>query len=52
MAGTCSLVDRTYITAMPAIATSTMAEIHIKKNSIGLQLQAKCWYEQEELPQA
>ena len=30
-----------------------MAENHIKTNSImGLQLQAECWYEQEELPQA
>ena len=35
-----------------AIATLTMAENHIKPNSIGLQLQAECWYEQEEPPQA
>ena len=41
-----------YITAMPVIATSAMAENHIKTNSIGLQLQAECCYEQEELPQA
>ena len=25
-----------------------MAAIHINTNSIGLQLQAECWYEQEE----
>ena len=36
---------------MPAIATLAMAEIHIKTNSIGLQLQAECSYEQEGLPQ-
>ena len=38
-----------YATAMPAIATLTMAENHIRTDSIGLQLQAECWYEQEEL---
>jgi hypothetical protein len=29
-----------------------MAENHIKTDSIGLQLEAECWYEQEELPEA
>ena len=29
-----------------------MAENHINRDIIGLQLQAECWYEQEELPQA
>ena len=29
-----------------------MAENHTKKDSIGLQLQVECWYEQEELPKA
>ena len=52
MAGTCSLADRMYVTAMPAIATLTMAENHIKTDSIGLQLQAECWYEQEKLAEA
>ena len=37
---------------MPAIALSSMAENHIKTDSIGLQLQAAWWHEQEELPQA
>ena len=41
-----------YITAMAAIATSAMAENHIRTNSIGLQLQAEFWYAQQELPQA
>ena len=36
---------------MPTMATLTMAENHIKTDSIGLQLQVECWYEQEELPQ-
>ena len=36
---------------MTAIATLAMAENHINTNSIGLQLQAECWYEQKELPQ-
>ena len=31
--------------------SNIMAENHIKTNSIGLQLQAECWYEQEELLQ-
>ena len=48
MAGTCLPVERMYIT----MATLTMAEICIKTNSIGLQLKAKCWYGQEEIPQA
>ena len=39
-----------YATAIPA--TLTMAESHIKTDSIKLQLQAECWYEQDELPQA
>ena len=52
MAGTCSSVDRMNVTAMPRIATSAMAENHIKTDSIGLQLQVERWYEQEELPQA
>jgi len=30
-----------YVTAMPAIATSAMAENHIKTNTMQLQLQAK-----------
>ena len=30
MAGTCSPVDQMYVTAMPAMATLTMAEVHIK----------------------
>jgi hypothetical protein len=29
-----------------------MGKNHIKRNGIGLQLQAEGWYEQEELPQA
>ena len=28
-----------------------MAENHTKIDSIGLQLQVECWYEQEELPE-
>ena len=36
---------------MPTMATLTMAENHIKTDSIGLQLQVECWYEQEGLPQ-
>ena len=31
---------------------TTMAANHFKTNSTGLQLQAECWYEQEELPEA
>ena len=30
----------------------TLAEMHIKTKSIGLQLQAACWCEQEELLEA
>ena len=52
MAGTCSQLDRTYVTAMPGVATSAMAETHTKTDSIGLQLQMVCWYEHEELPEA
>ena len=52
MAGTCSPVDWVYRTAMPGIATLTVAENHIKTDSIGLQLQAECWYQQEDLIQA
>ena len=52
MAGTCSPVDRTHVTAMPGVATSAMAENHTKTDSIVLQLQVVCWYEQEELPEA
>ena len=52
MVGTCSPVDQTYITAMPGVATSTMAENHTKIDSIGLQLQVVWWYEHEELPKA
>jgi len=37
---------------MLAVATSAMAENHTKTDSIGLQLQVECWYEQEELPEA
>ena len=37
-----------YVTAMQAIATLTVAENHIKTSSIGSQLQAEGWYEQEE----
>ena len=44
--GTCSPVDQTYMTAMPGVATSAMAEHYTKTDSIGLQLQAECWYEQ------
>jgi hypothetical protein len=51
LAGTCSPLDRMYVTPMPTMATLTMAENHIKTDSIGLQLQVECWYEQEELPQ-
>ena len=40
VAGTCSPVDRMYVTAMPAIATSAMATSHIKTNSIGDQWSA------------
>jgi hypothetical protein len=40
------------VPGMPAIETSAMAGNHIKTNSIGLRLQAECWYEQEELPEA
>ena len=52
MAGTCSPVDQMHIIALPVIATLTMVANRTKTNSIGLQLQAECWYEQEELPQA
>ena len=38
--------------AMPGVATSAMAENHTNTDSIGLQLQVACWYEQEELPEA
>ena len=52
MAGKCSPVDWIFIiTAMPVVATSAMAENHIKTNSIGLQLQVEYWYEQEGRPQ-
>ena len=52
MVGTYSPVRRMYVTAIPAIATSSMAKIHIKTNSTGLQLQAEYWYEQEQVPRA
>ena len=52
VAGKCSPVDWMYVTAMPAIATLTMAEKHIKIDSTRLQLQPECWNEQEQLPQA
>ena len=32
------------------VATPAMAENHTQTDSIGLQLQVECWYEQEELP--
>ena len=48
VAGTCSLLDWMYVTAMPVIATSAMAENHIETNNIGLQ--AECCYEQEDQP--
>ena len=35
-----SSVDQMYVTAMPTIATLTMAENHIETDRIGLQLQA------------
>ena len=37
---------------VPGVAKSAMAENHTKTDSIGLQLQVECWYEQEELPEA
>ena len=52
VAGTCSPLDQKYVTAMPGVATSAMAENHTKTDSIRLQLQVECWYEQEELPEA
>ena len=52
MAGTRSPVDRTYVTAMPGVATSTMAENHTKTKGIGLQLRVECRFEQEELLEA
>ena len=52
MVGIHSAVDQMYGTPMPTIATLTMAENRIKTDSIGSQLQAECWYEQEKLPQA
>ena len=51
VAGTLSLLDRMYTTAVPAIAPSAMADNYIKTNSIGLQLQAECWHEQAVLGQ-
>ena len=41
-----------YLTTMLGVANSAMADNHIKTDSIGLQLEAECWYEQEELPEA
>ena len=46
VAGTCSLVDRMYATAVPGMAPSTVAEDHIKTNSVGLQIRVWLrWYE-------
>ena len=42
------VVDWMDATAMPATARLTMAENHITTKSIGSQLEAECWYEQEE----
>ena len=39
-----------YVTAMLMIATSAMAEDHIKTNNIGLQCQTECCCEQEVRP--
>ena len=48
VAGECSPVDRMYLTPKPAIATLFMAGNHKKTDSIGLQYQLECYYEQEE----
>ena len=47
VAGACSPVDRTYVTAKPGVNTLVMAENHTKTKSSGVQYQAECCYEQE-----
>ena len=52
VAGACSPVDQTYVTAKPGVTTLVMAEHHTKTKSSGAQYQAKCCYEQEDSSQA
>ena len=52
VAGTCSPVDRMYVTAKPRVTTLVMAENHTKTKSSGGQYQAECCYEQEDSSQA
>ena len=52
VAGACSPVDRTYVTAKPGVTTLVMAENHTKTKSSGVRYQAKCCYEQEDSSQA
>ena len=52
VAGACSAVDRMYVTAKPGVTTLVMAEKHTKTKSSGVQYQAECCYEQEDLSQA
>ena len=48
VAGACSPVDLTYVTAKPGVMTLVMAENHTKTKSSGVQYQAECCYEQED----
>ena len=52
VAGACSPVDRMYVTAKPGVTTLVMAENHTQTTSSGVQYQAKCYYEQEDVSQA
>ena len=52
VAGACSLVDWTYVTAKPGLTTLVMAENHTKTKSSGMQYQAECCHEQEDSSQA
>ena len=52
VAGTCSLVERMYVTAKPGVTTLVMAEKHTKTKSTGVQGQAECCYEREDSSQA
>ena len=52
VAGACSLVDGTYVTAKLGVTTLVMAQNHTKTKSSGVQYQAECCYEQDHSSQA
>ena len=52
VAGACSVMDPTDVTAKPEVTTLVMAENHTIIKSSAVQHQAECCYEQEDSSQA